>query len=939
MGIESINSIIDNQSRKLGDFLCEHLDPKSKISIVSAYFTIYAYHDLKEKLDGIQELRFLYGDPQGLHVIDPSQDEHKDYRLTDDGEIELKQVLSQKPIAHACEKWILKMVEIKTIKQSKFLHGKLYHLERENIGNKVALGSSNFTRSGLGLGMNPNIELNLEVGQESDQEQLLDWFNDLWYNSEITRDAKQEVLEILRRLGRNYSPEFIYYKTLFHVLEDRRNDIEDHESVIAPSHLYDTKIWESLYSFQKDGAVSAINRLKKHNGCIIADSVGLGKTYIALAVIKYFQLQNQSTLVLCPKKLEQNWRKYLISAGYVNNNLSEDRLNYSILAHTDLSRTKGMSGIIDLAEFNWSAFDLIVIDESHNFRNEGHNKKDESGNVISMSRYNRLLEDVLKSGSQTKVLMLSATPVNTSLRDLRNQIYLITEKHQDAFGDSLGIDDLQNVFKLAQREFQKWAEDESENRKKDVLIGRLGADFFAILDAITIARSRRHIKEAYPEAVKEIGGFPERDSPINLYPHTDTKEKLSYDDLHQQISNFRLAIYQPSSYLIDTSGLDQEKAKLNFNQKDRETWLVGMMRTNLLKRLESSVHSFTLTIKRIRDKMVDLDSKIERWFENPESLQDDQSIVIEEDMEDEEFTVGKGRTYGFSKLKLREWREDIRKDLNVFQQVFQDASSISVQRDAKLAELQKILKNKICNALLTSENEPNRKALIFTTFSDTATYLYDNLKEWVCSELNAHIAIITGSKKDNKSSLGVRKFGEILAQFAPVAQGIKSHDDQIDILIATDCLSEGQNLQDCDFVVNYDIHWNPVRIMQRFGRVDRIGSRNQKVGMVNFWPTNDLDRYLNLKDRVIARMALVEATATGQNDLLDENSTQDVQQNLQLEINFRDEQLLRIREESLDIEDIDDGISLSDLTLDDFLADLRMYLQSKGTSKINIPIS
>jgi len=923
------NSIIDNQDRKLGDFLNQELDSVTKLSIVSAYFTIYAYHDLKDQLDMIKELRFLYRNPGGLQVIDPSKSDHKDYRLTDDGGIELKQILSQKPIAQACEKWIRGRVEIRTIQKSNFLHGKLYHLDQGKKNSKVVLGSSNFTRRGLGFGGSPNIELNLEVGHEPDRWPLLEWFNQLWSDHDLTRDAKQEVLEILQRLGQNYSPEFIYYKTLFHILEEKLDEIKDREGIIAPSHLYDTKIWKSLYSFQKDGAVSAINRLSRHNGCIIADSVSLGKTWIALAVIKYFQLQNQRVLVLCPKKLEQNWLRYPSYAGYANNPLIEDRLNYSVLAHTDLSRSKGMSGNINLAEFNWGAYDLIVIDESHNFRNEGRDKKDEFDELISRSRYNRLLEDVLKSGCETKVLMLSATPVNTSLRDLRNQIYLITEKRQNAFRDSLGINDIQNVFKLAQREFQKWAQDENASRNKNVLIESLGSDFFAILDAITIARSRKHIQKAYPEMEKEIGGFPEREKPKNLHPHTDTREELSYDDLHEKISNFTLAIYQPSWYVKDTSELDGEKEKLNFNQKDRETWLVGMMRVNLLKRLESSIHSFTLTIERILDKMNELDSMIERWHKD--QSEDTQPLIMDEELdeEDDEFVVGKGRTYRFTELKLNEWRKDIRKDRRVLKNVYQEARSVDINRDAKLAELKRLLKEKISEASLVNKAESNRKVLIFTTFSDTAVYLYGNLKEWATAELNAHIAIVTGSQKDNNSSLGTRDFGEILSHFAPVAQHRDPSSDQIDILITTDCLSEGQNLQDCDTVVNYDIHWNPVRLMQRFGRIDRIGSRNQKVQMVNFWPTKDLERYLNLKDRVIARMALVDATATGRNDLLVTHSTEDVHDSMQFELNFRDAQLMRIREESLDLEEIDDGVSLSDFTIDDFLADLRIYLQSK----------
>ena len=936
MSGSSKNAIIDNQTRVLGDFLRQELDTTTLLSVVSAYFTIYAYHDLRAKLDSINGLRFLYGDPQGLKVIDPSANADKDFQLTEDGGIELRQALSQKPIAQACEQWIKAKVEIRTIKESNFLHGKLYHLNRERKSSCVVLGSSNFTRRGLGLSNTPNIELNLEVCQKSDQDLILDWFNKLWHNQHLTRDAKQEVLDILQRLGRNYSPEFVYYKTLFHVLEDRVSEYQEHENLPQRGNLYDTKIWKSLYSFQKDGAVSAINRLKQHNGCIIADSVGLGKTWTALAVIKYFQIENERVLVLCPKKLEQNWIRYASWAGQTNNPLANDRLDYTVLAHTDLSRSKGMSGVIDLSNFNWSAYGLIVIDESHNFRNEGRDKKDEMGNLISRSRYNRLLEDVLKHGSRTKVLMLSATPVNTSLRDLRNQVYLITEKRQDAFQSSIGIQDIQNVFRLAQKEFQDWASGESEQRNKNVLLERFGSDFLAILDAISIARSRRHISKAYPEVEQEIGGFPKRDSPKNLHPHTDTKEELAYDDLHARISDFQLAIYMPSRYVKNTSALDAEKKEFNFNQEDREFWLVGMMRVNLLKRLESSIHSFTLTIERILGKMRDLDSRIERWLARPR--EDEMAPSVDQDLEDDEFTVGKGRSYSFSELKLGEWREEIRNDIGVFEQVYSEASSIDVARDAKLAELQNVLNNKVTWPSVNKEGSHNRKVLVFTTFADTANYLYDHLRAWVCSELGVHIAVVTGGQSGNQSSVGSREFTEILSRFSPIAQDAIAGLEQIDILIATDCLSEGQNLQDCDLVVNYDIHWNPVRLMQRFGRVDRIGSRNNSVGMVNFWPTNDLDRYLNLKDRVIARMALVDATATGKNNILTDDSLDGVKKIVHSELKFRDYQLQRIREESLNIEEIDDGISLSDLTLDDFLADLLMYLQSRRTELVKAPI-
>lgn len=931
------NTIIDNRdNRKLGDFLRQELDSGTRLSIVSAYFTIYAYYRLKEKLDLIEGLRFLYGEPKGLNIIDPSKDEEKAFGLTSDGGIELKQTLSQKPLARACASWIRNKVEIRTIKKSNFLHGKLYHLDRDEKGSRVVLGSSNFTQRGLGFGVSPNIELNLEVCRESDQEPLLRWFNRLWSNNELTRDAKQDVLNILNKLGKSYAPEFVYYKTLYHVLKEKLEDYQKHEAVLSKGHLYDTTIWEKLYSFQKDGAVSAINKLLRHNGCIIADSVGLGKTWTALAIIKYFEILNEKVLVLCPKKLEQNWLRYVSWAGQVNNPLAEDRLNYTILAHTDLSRSRGRSGNIDLSYFNWSAFDLIVIDESHNFRNEGRDKKDEIGNLISRSRYNRLLEDVLKHGSKTKVLMLSATPVNTSLRDLRNQIYLLTEKQEDAFYPSLGIANIQNVFKLAQKEFQQWANEKTEHRDKNKLVERLGTDFLSVLDAISIARSRRHIRKAYPDVEQEIGGFPERDAPVNKYPHTDTEKKFLYDDLNAQIKTFILAIYRPSEYLKDSSELENEKERLNFNQKDREHWLVGMIRVNLLKRLESSVHSFTLTIRRMIQKMEDMDSRIERWLTRP--TETESTLITDFDPEDDEFTAGKGKAYQFSNLNLEMWRADIRKDRIVLEHVLNEASSINVDRDAKLAELKNVLEDKVDKASVNKDDILNRKVLIFTTFSDTANYLYDNISQWARSVLNVHTAVVTGSQRGNESSLAFREFNEILSRFAPIAQEAGPNLEQIDILIATDCLSEGQNLQDCDLVINYDIHWNPVRLMQRFGRIDRIGSRNTSVGMVNFWPTKDLDHYLNLEDRVYARMALVDATATGKNDILTDNSIDTVKQTLQLELNFRDSQLRRIQEECLDIEEIDDGISFSDLTLDDFLTELIVYLQSRRSELEDAPL-
>ena len=932
-------AIVDNRQRTVGAFLVGHAVPESLLSVVSAYFTIYGYGDLRAQLDQIGHMRFLYGDPRGVGAMDPEDAEDKAFRLTDEGGLELTHALRQKPLARACADWIDRKADVRSIRRSNFLHGKMYHVARPDGETAALVGSSNFTRRGLGLGQNPNLELNLEARRAADREPLLAWFDELWDDEELTHDAKQEVLDALERLGRDYSPEFVYYKTLYHVLGDRLARQKESEELAGGVHLFDSRIWRQLYDFQRHGVISAINRLLTHNGCIVADSVGLGKTFTALGVIKYFESRNERVLVLCPSRLKPNWLRYPARTAQRTNPFIDDRFGYTVLAHTDLSRTSGKAGDIDLANFNWSAFDLIVIDESHNFRNEGREKRDDDGNLISRSRYRRLLEEVLKEGTKTKVLMLSATPVNTSLRDLRNQIYLMTEKQEDAFHE-LGVGSIQNIFARAQKEFQKWEKRFADGgtRDKAVLLERLGADFLAVLDAVTIARSRHHIRTYYPDFEKEHGAFPERAKPTNLHPPTDTRGELSYDQLHEAISNFRMAVYMPSQYVTDPTDLDEEKRKLNFDQRDREKWLIGMIRVNLLKRLESSVDSFALTMERIIDKMEALDDLIERWEATGEGRH--QFGIGFTDEEDEEFTLGQGSaSYHLGLLDVPRLQRDLRKDRDNFQSILKQVRAVNPGRDAKLGELRRVLGEKVLEAPEDREGRPNRKALVFTTFSDTASYLYENL-EAGARDAGVNMALVAGSA-GNRAMVGSTRFEDILARFSPRSQGGASDGDagdartettdEIDIVIATDCLSEGQNLQDCDLVVNYDIHWNPVRLMQRLGRIDRIGSTNHEVRMVNFWPTKDLDRYLDLKNRVEARMMLADAAGTGTDDPLaldeDADGVDKARESAQEELKFRDRQLRKLREETLDIEEVDDGVSLTDFTLDDFLVDLANYLQ------------
>ena len=929
-------AIVDNRNERVGNVLRDEIAPASEMSFVSAYFTLYAYEALRDTLEAAGHLRFLYGDPQGVSSVDPASDQAKAFKLTDDGGIELRQVLAQKPLARACAAWIERQVDIRTVDRANFLHGKLYHVARPDSNSAAVLGSSNFTRRGLGLGSVPNIELNTRIRDADERDALKRWFDELWTDDNLTRDAKQEVLAALARLGVAYAPEFVYYKTLFHIFEERLAETGEREGLLHDVHLYDTEVWKALYEFQRDGATNAINRLLRHNGCIVADSVGLGKTWTALAIIKFFELRNERVLVLCPKRLEQNWVCYTARANYRNNPFDKDRLGYTVLAHTDLSRYEGRAGDIDLAQFNWGAFDLVVIDESHNFRNEGRDRTDETGAVIRRSRYNRLLEEIVKGGVQSKVLMLSATPVNTSLRDLRNQLYLMTEKRRDAFKEVLGIGDIQTMFGIAEKQFLQW---ESKRRSeagagKEDLLSELGADFLALLDAVTIARSRDHIRRYYPQVEKRIGGFPKRAEPTNLHPPTDNRGKLSYDDLHERIGKLRLAVYTPSAYLKDKSELEAERKKYGFDQSTREHFLTAMLRVNLLKRLESSAHSFALTVGRILEKIADVERRVTRWQQmaeqrpdrpNGDSAQVD--VEPEDDGDDEEFAVGKRRRYTLNELDVDAWTADLEQDRGVFDHLYTLASQVDAKRDGKLAELKRVIEKKVRAAPADKDGRANRKVLVFTTFADTASYLYGNMQGWIQNDLGAHVALVTGGS-GNKTTLGVTKFDDILGRFAPRAQQWPGTTEEIDVLIATDCLSEGQNLQDCDLTVNYDIHWNPVRLMQRFGRIDRLGSRNKAVSMVNFWPTENLDRYLDLKNRVEARMALADATATGDDDPLNSASETAVpQKTVQQELQFRDEQLRRLRQETLDIESANDGVTMNDFTLDDFMADLLNYIQ------------
>ena len=925
--------IRDNHDRgTVGDFLKSNIENGSSLSVVSAYFTIHAFEALKAHLWKIDGLRFLFGEPDFINNLDSRNADPKAFKIEDEG-LQLDKPLQQRPIAQECAKWIKDRVEIKSTRQSNLLHGKMYHIAN-NGEEKAIMGSSNFTVQGLGLGQsNNNIELNLEVEDDQDRGDLKAWFDDVWNDKERVEDVKAKVIARLKKLGDDQAPEFIYYKTLYELFRDELEARMNNEQKLEDTHLYDTKIWDTLYAFQQDGVKSVIARLLRHNGCILADSVGLGKTYTALAVIKFFELRNDRVLVLCPKKLRENWALYPVYYSQLNNPFEKDKFRYSLLSHTDLSRYSGDADGTDLAGFNWSNFDLVVIDESHNFRNDTKPVRDDTGVITCHSRYTRLLEDVIKEGAETKVLMLSATPVNTSLIDLRNQIYLMTGKREEVFHKSLGISNIRALLGQAQRTFKAWEDnpDAGGGRDKSKLLNELGADFFQLLGGVSIARSRRHIKSFYEDEIERIGEFPKQPKPENHHPLTDLNGELSYKYLADQIEKFSLSVYTPSSYVISEEAkqrLAREKEAFRFNQLDREKFLIGMMQTNFLKRLESSAHSLTETLERTIGKIDDLLEKIDRYEQNQQIPQAEAAILLDDDIlpeddeDDEEFLVNKARhPYHLEELDCVRWKEDLIKDKGTLSKAYESVKAITPDRDGKLQAIKTHIRDKAEHPPTDKDGETNRKLLVFTTFKDTAEYLYENLSD-LAEELNLNMAMVSGDVTRTQSR--PNNFNAILTNFAPRARGRAEEDsDEIDLLIATDCISEGQNLQDCDTVLNYDIHWNPVRIIQRFGRIDRIGSRNLSVRMINYWPTEDMEVYLRLQSRVEARMALADAAATGSEDPLNESAYEQAQ----MELNFRDRQLKQLREEVLDFDDLSDGVVLSDFTLDYFFTQLLRYLE------------
>jgi len=909
----------------------KHIRKGSKVSTISAYFTMYAYSALKKELDKIDEMRFIFTTPSFSKNKDK---EAREYEIVNNNifgnefELKLRNEMTQSAVAKDCAKWLKDKVEIKSFKEPNVAQPRMIHVHNKSEEDIVINGSVDFTTDGLGItGSNRADFNNFMAGEEFTDSQLLS-FDTLWNNEMVLTDVKDKLLKQMEVMYEENSGEFIYFKSLYHIFYNYLDELDEDNIVKKGNKLKETKIWNTLYQFQQDAVIGAIDKIEKYNGCILADSVGLGKTFTALAIIQYYELRNDRVLVLVPKKLRENWTIYTLNDK--RNIFAEDRFRYDVLNHTDLSRERGFSGNIDLKTINWENYDLVVIDESHNFRNNPAVKD-------RVTRYQRLMNDVIKQGHKTKLLMLSATPVNNKMNDIKNQIAFITEDKDNAL-EEIGISSINHTLKNAQAIFNQWSKLDDNTRTGEKFVDMMDLDYFKLLDTLTIARSRKHIEKYYDLA--EIGEFPNRLDPINESSDIDIKKEFpTLNEINNEIERLNLSVFSPFLYILPQKREDYAKkydiaigeGKSVFKQTDREKSLIQLMRINLLKRMESSIHSFKLTIEKLLFKINKTLEKIDNISEYNEDI--DISLIDPEEDEYDELMFGKKTKVLLQDMDLIKWKQDLKLDKEKLEFLFTQAKEVDCLRDEKLADLKKVISNKIENPI----NENNKKILIFTAFADTAKYLYENISQWIFDNYGLYTALVTGSG-DNKTNLKTVRntdIDEILTSFSPISKNRNiinpEMTEEIDILIGTDCISEGQNLQDCDYLVNYDIHWNPVRIIQRFGRVDRIGSKNKDIQLVNFWPNIELDEYINLKGRVENRMVMVDVSATGEENIIVNNDK------VMNDLEYRKNQLEKLKDQVIDLEDVSDAISITDLTFNDFKIELMEYMKEHRKELDNAP--
>jgi SNF2 family DNA or RNA helicase len=918
----------------LENFLHNEIRVGDEVDITAAKTSVYAFYALRNEIKHSKKFRVLLTTASKNYQNEQNYRRRFELSQSDTNvyggkyEIKLRNRLDTAYMAHEILKTIKNKLEVRELESDDEEQSQLVIKSKSGNSDSYVTNFRNFDAADLGIidskKTMPKIALSgIEAKESVDITSGV--FEELWGSN--SKDVTSNVIERIKKIYSENSPEWIYYVSLYHIFHDQLGEFDEDAVIREGTGFHETKIWNTLYQFQKDGVIGLIEKLERYNGAILADSVGLGKTYSALAVIKYYELRNDKVLVLTPKRLRDNWTIY--TTNDIRNNLVEDRFNYDVLNHTDLSRHMGKSGEIDLKTLNWGNYDLIVIDESHNFRNNDAKKSN------NLTRYQRLMQDVIKAGVKTKVLMLSATPVNNRMTDIKNQIAFITQDNSHALAQ-YGIGDIDEELRQAQAIFNDWTKLGQSKRTTQQFLDMVNPGYFKILDLLTIARSRKHIQKYYGN--QDIGEFPKRLLPINKKSDIDIEGNfLSLQDVNDRINMLNLALYTPMAYIMPKKRKKYQElydtsvkgGKTNFSQQDRETALTGLIRVNLLKRMESSINSFQITLKKIIDNIefnldkIQSQSSLETPVQSIDDFDDDEEF---EEFFDDDQMIGKKVHILLGDMDLLKWSEALKEDLQSLKVIYDSAKQVDSHRDAKLRDLKQIIAKKVTSPI----NKRNKKIIIFTAFADTAQYLYENLSESIKQKFGLYSALITGGggQKTNLPGVKVTDMNDVLVNFSPISKERKrinaQADKDIDILIATDAISEGQNLQDADYLINYDIHWNPVRVIQRFGRIDRIGSQNTQIQLVNFWPNMDLDEYINLENRVRSRMVLMNTTATGEDDVLNVNSKSQKEMN---DLQYRRNQLKQLQDEVLNLEDVNGAISITDVTFSDFKADLSNALK------------
>lgn len=932
--------LIDNISRLLGDDLKQAIRPGARLKIAASCFSMYAYEALKSELEKIDELDFIFTSPTFVadEVTDKIRKERREFHIPkldrerslygSEFEIQLRNQLTQKAVARECADWMRRKAKFRS-NRSKAPMQQFACVEADGI-HSAYVPLHGFTAVDLGYSQGNAVSNLVNKVEAPFANTYLSLFDQIWDDPEKLEDVTAQICEHIASVYQENSPESIYFLMLYNIFNEFLDDIDEDVLPNDRTGYQDTLIWNKLFNYQRDAATGIINKLETYNGCILADSVGLGKTFTALAVVKYYELRNKSVLVLCPKKLADNWLNY--NRNLKTNIFARDRFGYDVLCHTDLSRISGESFGTPLNRINWGNYDLVVIDESHNFRNNDAFKDRET-------RYQKLMNKVIREGVKTKVLMLSATPVNNRFTDLRNQLALAYEGDSENLGKKLRTSkSVEEVFRNAQTAFNAWSRLPPEERTSRAILGALDFDFFELLDSVTIARSRKHIQTFYD--TKDIGYFPERRKPLSFHCSlTSRSDVMGFNEIFEHLSRLKLAVYAPVSYILPSRLRKYEEmydtqvlgGAGKFRQVDREKSLQALMTTNLLKRLESSVQSFRLTLQSLQTNHQNTLAKIAVFNQSGIAASVGDLTEVLESIDAEEDDPFEGLDQGgdvggkvkisLADMDLPSWEHDLKVDLANIDALLASMSRITPDDDAKLQHLKELVLGKITNPI----NPGNKKVLIFTAFADTADYLYANLAHDLLAHQQLHSGKITGSDRPKCTLPKAYDFQELLTLFSPLSKEkaivLPNESAEIDLLIGTDCISEGQNLQDCDYLINYDIHWNPVRIIQRFGRVDRIGSLNSSIQLVNYWPDISLDEYINLKERVENRMMIVDVTATGDDNVISAQAN---------DMAYRKEQLRRLQEEVIELEDMKTGVSITDLGLNDFRMDLLNYVKTHG---------